>query len=413
MSQVNSPTFTEKFVASVYLVMFIVGFTANMLVILVLLLTHGSLKAPAGLYVLHLAVADSLLLISLPFAADNRLRGTWIFGRIACKLMESMKLLNFFSSIFLLTLMVCRRVSYKWRQSVTNSICAGVWLVSILTVAPLVMYSDIAYRDPEDNQNARCIVAFPDIMNQVNELDFNGNVDFDDAHHFYIADGDHGAVESHCLSNGSKVSSLFKQLIKPLKQFRNYMYIITAVGFVIPLAIVTFCYANIISIMAASQKKLNKSDAKTKDVAGILKQMRKDEHRKQKVSKLKGMPPRRKVTVLVANLVISFVCCWLPFHFWHIVRLSGLDLSEHHFCAKIRDLTFWLVENQLRSIDVFSLAYSNSVLNPLLYSFLGYGFRNKLIAALTRIKLCFRSRSPYRLSQQGNERRSQNMLEYL
>ena len=73
--------------------------------IIVLLLTSGSLKAPAGLYVLHLAVADSLLLISLPFAADNRLRGTWIFGRIACKIMESMKLLNFFSSIFLLTLM--------------------------------------------------------------------------------------------------------------------------------------------------------------------------------------------------------------------------------------------------------------------------------------------------------------------
>ena len=105
MSEVNRPTFTEKFVASVYLVMFIIGFTANMLVIVVLLLTQGSLKAPAGLYVLHLAVADSLLLVSLPFAADNRLRGSWIFGRIACKIMESMKLLNFFSSIFLLTLM--------------------------------------------------------------------------------------------------------------------------------------------------------------------------------------------------------------------------------------------------------------------------------------------------------------------
>ena len=113
MSQVNSPTFTEKFVASVYLVMFIVGFTANLLVIIVLLLTSGSLKAPAGLYVLHLAVADSLLLISLPFAADNRLRGTWIFGRIACKIMESMKLLNFFSSIFLLTLMGKKNLEYR------------------------------------------------------------------------------------------------------------------------------------------------------------------------------------------------------------------------------------------------------------------------------------------------------------
>ncbi|CBY35130.1 unnamed protein product [Oikopleura dioica] len=379
MSQVNSPTFTEKFVASVYLVMFIVGFTANMLVILVLLLTHGSLKAPAGLYVLHLAVADSLLLISLPFAADNRLRGTWIFGRIACKLMESMKLLNFFSSIFLLTLMGKNRFSF---------------LTASFSCRPVSLSLPPRFLQMET------------ISNEFNLRWSLARVDPDCSSACYVL--------GHCISGSRRQSECqMHRCISRHHQFRNYMCIITAVGFVIPLAIVTFCYANIISIMAASQKKLNKSDAKTKDVAGILKQMRKDEHRKQKVSKLKGMPPRRKVTVLVANLVISFVCCWLPFHFWHIVRLSGLDLSEHHFCAKIRDLTFWLVENQLRSIDVFSLAYSNSVLNPLLYSFLGYGFRNKLIAALTRIKLCFRSRSPYRLSQQGNERRSQNMLEYL
>jgi len=55
--------------------MFIIGILANLLVICVLLLNKGSLKAPPGIYVFHLAFADSLLLISLPFAADNRLRG--------------------------------------------------------------------------------------------------------------------------------------------------------------------------------------------------------------------------------------------------------------------------------------------------------------------------------------------------
>ena len=54
--------------------MFSIGLFANALVICVLLLNKGALKAPAGLYVFHLAFADSLLLISLPFAADNRLR---------------------------------------------------------------------------------------------------------------------------------------------------------------------------------------------------------------------------------------------------------------------------------------------------------------------------------------------------
>ena len=166
--------------------MFIIGMFANALVICVLLLNKGSLKAPPGIYVFHLAFADSLLLISLPFAADNRLRGYWKFGRLACKLMESMKLINFFSSIFLLTLMavdrylaVCKRVSHRYRQrlckanlctpytyimfkkskiiliviiSVTNTICAAVWFVSVLMVTPLIAYTDIVYKDQEDNQ---------------------------------------------------------------------------------------------------------------------------------------------------------------------------------------------------------------------------------------------------------------------
>ena len=37
----------------------------------VLLLNAGSLRKPPGLYVFHLASADSLLLLSLPFVWDS------------------------------------------------------------------------------------------------------------------------------------------------------------------------------------------------------------------------------------------------------------------------------------------------------------------------------------------------------
>ena len=101
---VEIPTLSEKIVASFYLIMFLgrflmscistliaieafrilesfyknpskAGLCANALVICVLLLNKGSLKAPPGIYVFHMSFADSMLLFSLPFAADNRLRG--------------------------------------------------------------------------------------------------------------------------------------------------------------------------------------------------------------------------------------------------------------------------------------------------------------------------------------------------
>ena len=50
------------------------------------------------------------------------------------------------------------------------------------------------------------------------------------------------------------------------------------------------------------------------------------------------------------------------------MRLSGLELTARTACRYIRDVTF-------------CLAYLNSLMNPLLYSFLAYGFRNRFYKA--------------------------------
>jgi len=56
-----------------------------------------------------LAVANSLLAGSLPFAANSKLKGYWRFGKVPCVMTESIKLINFFGSIFTLTAMAIDR----------------------------------------------------------------------------------------------------------------------------------------------------------------------------------------------------------------------------------------------------------------------------------------------------------------
>ena len=58
---------------------------------------------------------------------------------------------------------------------------------------------------------------------------------------------------------------------------------------------------------------------------------------------------RKKVTTLIAVLIISFVFCWLPFHLWHLIKIVGVLLSER-MCSVTTDVTY-------------CLAYFNAVLD--------------------------------------------------
>ena len=88
-------------VVVVYIIQFTVGILANIIVIFVLALSPQ--KTSTSYHIMHLAVADSLLLLTLPFNADSRLyNGLWRFGSFGCKANESIKMVNFFQSILLI-----------------------------------------------------------------------------------------------------------------------------------------------------------------------------------------------------------------------------------------------------------------------------------------------------------------------
>ncbi|GLD52645.1 C-X-C chemokine receptor type 5, partial [Lates japonicus] len=90
----------QTFDAVLYSFIFLLGVVGNTLMITVLLRRRRLLRI-TEIYLLHLALADLMLLLTFPFSVVNSVSG-WLFGEFLCKLMGLMKNLNFLCGSFLL-----------------------------------------------------------------------------------------------------------------------------------------------------------------------------------------------------------------------------------------------------------------------------------------------------------------------
>ncbi|XP_061118918.1 B2 bradykinin receptor [Conger conger] len=112
-------------------------------------------------------------------------------------------------------------------------------------------------------------------------------------------------------------------------------------GFVIPLSVISCCTFKI--IQALKNQDLNRFNA---------------------------VRTEKKATLLVLCVLLAFMFCWVPFHL-----VTFLDVI-----IRIMDLEGCELDNGLEiSNQVFTyLAFSNSVLNPILYVIVGKNFRKKV-----------------------------------
>ena len=84
-----------------YYIIFAVGFLVNTIVVTLFCCQKGPKKV-SSIYIFNLAVADLLLLATLPlWATYYSHRYDWLFGPVMCKLFGSFLTLNMFASIFL------------------------------------------------------------------------------------------------------------------------------------------------------------------------------------------------------------------------------------------------------------------------------------------------------------------------
>ncbi|XP_076820904.1 somatostatin receptor type 2-like [Clavelina lepadiformis] len=377
---------SQIIVPIIYCLICLVGLVGNGLVMFVIFGSKEMTKTVANIYIWNLAVADTLFLVTLPFSSTQRVMLSWPFGVGMCKIVEAVKYLNYFASIFFLTAMSIDRyiavvyvvTSSRWRTSRnTFFVCAAIWLVSLVMVVPLLIYTRI--------HSDVCALVF-NVQQGSTEpyyqdfgpeaVPFPNDTEYD----FYVDNCDEKAVyndyanvvpmfpeETGGMSGGYPGYEEFlaqydalvpnktseddmKVLCKHAdsKTFHVFLIFTFVVGFVIPFFIITICYIMII------MRLLQPSETR-----GRSKQAERT---------------RRKVTRMVIVLVITFFICWLPFYVWHLIQIRGIR-ANIGVCHNVRDFTF-------------CLGYANSCLNPILYTFLGHNFQERLRKS---IAISFRS----------------------
>ncbi|KAL2084884.1 hypothetical protein ACEWY4_020402 [Coilia grayii] len=292
------PNHSATFLPVLYSLYFLMGMLGNALVVWVI--TKGvRLRSMTDVCLFNLSLADLLLVGSLPFLA-HQAQDQWVFGDGMCKLVLGVYYVSYYGGIYFITLMGVDRylavvhAVYALRvRTRTYGILASivVWVVAILSSFPEVLYLKMS------NTNASALNAC-------------------------IRD-----EEKH----DDRATAYFKMNV---------------LGFVIPLAILLFCYTRILLTL------------------------------------LRSRSGKRQAVRLVVVVMVAFLCCWAPYN----VTLFFWGLHNKGFFSDCESSKSLFLSLQITEV----IAYTHCCLNPVLYVFVGEKFRRHLFKLLSKSP-CVRS----------------------
>uniref|UniRef100_A0A8C6TJN9 G protein-coupled receptor 1 n=1 Tax=Neogobius melanostomus TaxID=47308 RepID=A0A8C6TJN9_9GOBI len=134
----------------IYTISFVLGLIGNGTVIWVT--SYKTKKTVNSVWLLHLALADFVFVLFLPFYIDYILRDFfWNFGTVMCKLNSFVMVMNMYASVLFLTVLSIDRyislVHLNWSQrhrTVRRAwlVCGCVWLVSAALSCPALIFRD-------------------------------------------------------------------------------------------------------------------------------------------------------------------------------------------------------------------------------------------------------------------------------
>ncbi|XP_062424465.1 C-C chemokine receptor type 9 [Rhea pennata] len=163
--------FARTFLPVFFWLVFSVGTVGNALVVLVYC-KYRFRKSMTDRYLLHLAIADLLLLFTLPFWAKAASDG-WIFKSFMCKTVNSMYKINFYGcTLFLTCISFDRYITVVQATKAKNSkqkrflrsklICLAVWLISVSLCIPEIVYSE----SRQVGNVTACKMTYPPTINR-------------------------------------------------------------------------------------------------------------------------------------------------------------------------------------------------------------------------------------------------------
>ncbi|KAM9844473.1 C-C chemokine receptor type 7-like [Aulostomus maculatus] len=159
--------FQRLYKPMLYWLIALVGGAGNLAVIWIYLNFRHRLKTMTDVYLLNLAVADLLFLITLPLWATEAIAEGWSFGSALCKVNSALYKINLFSSMLLLTCISFDRYvvivqttkaqnSQMARLRCSRLVCVGVWFLAIVLATPELVLST-AEDDSSSQQYCRMV----------------------------------------------------------------------------------------------------------------------------------------------------------------------------------------------------------------------------------------------------------------
>ncbi|XP_036931297.1 C-X-C chemokine receptor type 3.1 [Acanthopagrus latus] len=301
--------FEAMFIPFLYSVAFAVGVLGNGLLLGVLFQSRKTWSV-TDTFILHLGVADVLLLVTLPlWAAQAHQAPGWTFGTPLCKITGAVFTINFYCGIFLLACISLDRYlsivhatqMYSRRNPwVVHISCMVVWLFSLLLSIPDWIFLE----------------ALEDIRRDKTE----------------------------CVHNFLKFDNLSEDALKVSRSVGDWRLasrlLYHIVGFLLPSAILIFCYSSILRRLRCGSQGLQKQKA---------------------------------FRVIVAVVAVFFLC-WTPYNITLMVDTLNTG-SSNETCGVRSSL-------EKARIITSSVGYLHCSLNPILYAFVGVKFRRQLLNIL-------------------------------
>ncbi|XP_038568297.1 C-X-C chemokine receptor type 3-like [Micropterus salmoides] len=291
--------FEAVFIPVLYSVTFIVGVLGNGVLLGVLAKSKRTWSV-TDTFILHLAVADLLLLLTLPFwTAQAAQAGGWTFGTPLCKITGAVFTINFYCGIFLLACISLDRYlsivhatqMYSRRNPwVVQVSCLAVWLFSLLLSIP----DWIFLQDVRDDRRAT----------------------------------------TECVRN----YKLASQSVGDWRLASRLLY--HTVGFLLPSAVLIFCYSCILRRLRCGSQGLQK----------------------------------QKAFRVIMAVVVVFFLCWTPYNI--TLMVDTLHSSNSSDPCGVRSSL------EKAKTVTSSVGYLHCSLNPILYAFVGVKFRRQLMNIL-------------------------------
>ncbi|XP_031708129.1 2-oxoglutarate receptor 1 [Anarrhichthys ocellatus] len=285
---------TRYFLPVTYAIIFIVGLVGNVTAICIYVTKLRPWRS-SSIIMVNLALTDLLYVLSMPFLVHYYSTGDWTLGDFMCRFVRFGFHFNLYGSVLFLTCLAVFRyvvVTKPLRAAHVQQkfwgiiACAAVWFIAAAEIAPMLSLISLEKRDNE----------------------------------------------THCLDFASTI---------PVDDVRWYGWLLTAIGFFLPLVVVFLCYIGIVKQLARGPYTSSPCRVRA-----------------------------RRVTVLI---LVVFVVCFLPYHVLRVLRIETRKNAEHTAC---------LVDRIVRAAYTVSrpLAGLNTFFNLVLYTLSGDKFRRAFLS---------------------------------